>query len=576
MHDIDNELRYMLSGEFDKGLEISDRLEKNGIDKIEVAEGKTKEEMWLRHSFNRGWFLLQQGKYQEGSQLLESGRHINVYGGGILKTNAPIFNPEKHNIENKSIIISLEGGFGDEIIHARFCNSFKKLGADKVYIACAPELKSVLSRIEGCDGVIQRDESHLVKHDFWVPGFSAGWIAGHTYETLPNDSYLSVNPQSASIWGSIINSEKKKVGIRWAGNPKFEHQQFRRFPTEFIFNLAKYTDVQLYSLQRDDNIEKLPDNVVDLQHLLISWEDTLAAISNLDLVITSCTSIAHAAAALGKETWVIVPILPYHIWAHDAPHSTTSPYYKSAKLYRQKSYQDWSETFKNLYLDFEIKFGLEAIEHVIEKLPARKLNLGCGFMYLDGFNNVDSSDLCSPDEIVDLESVPWPWVDNEYDHVVAKDVLEHLGDTPKDFINILKEMYRVSNNGAVWEIQVPHWRCDNAISDPTHKRLLTVETFKIFDKKINYNNVKRGLSTSYLAFEYDIDIEVCEVAYDWIEYFHKKLESNELSGTDFDIAFNTLNNVAESTKLLIQVHKPGRYTREDFKSLPKFPEAKKV
>ncbi len=567
MHDIDNELRHMLCGEFNKGLEISERLETLGIDKIEVVEGKTKEEMWLRHSFNRGWFLLQQGKYQEGSQLLESGRHISVYGGGILKTNAPIFNPEQHDIKNKSIIISLEGGFGDEIIHARFCNSFKSLGADKVYIACAPELKSVFSRIDGCDGVIHRDECHLVKHDYWVPGFSAGWIAGHTYETLPNDPYLCVNPESTIIWNSIIKSDKKKIGIRWAGNPQFEHQQFRRFPTEFMFNLAKYTDVQFYSLQRDNNIEKLPENVIDLQHLLISWEDTLAAIAELDLVITSCTSIAHAAAALGKETWVIVPILPYHIWAYDAPHSTTSPYYKTARIYRQKSYQDWAKTFEDLYLDFEIKFGLESIEHIVEKTPAKKLNLGCGFMHMEGFNNVDGSELCSPDEIVDLEALPWPWADNEYDHIVAKDVLEHLGDTSKDFINILKEMYRVSNNGAVWEIQVPHWRCDNAISDPTHKRLLTVETFRIFDKKINFNNIKNGISTSYLAFEHNIDIEVCEVAYDWIEYFQKKLESGELSGIDFDIAFNTLNNVAESTKLLIQVHKPGRYTQEDIKGI---------
>ncbi len=73
---------------------------------------------------------------------------------------------------------------------------------------------------------------------------------------------------------------------------------------------------------------------------LVSWEDTLAAIEQLDLVITSCTSVAHASAALGKETWVIVPILPYYLWALPGKRS---PWYKSVRLFRQKKFGDWSE-----------------------------------------------------------------------------------------------------------------------------------------------------------------------------------------------------------------------------------------
>lgn len=360
MHDIDFQLQYMLQGDFKKGWEISEHLQVLGLGNLPPVEGKTQEELWLRHNFNRGWFLLQQGRYSEGCQLLESGRHLNVYGGGILQTSAPIFNPTKDSIKNKSIIISLEGGYGDEIIHARFAASYKALGASKVYLAAAPELVSILSSVPGVDGVILRNQSHTVPHDYWIPGFSAGWVAGHDYTNIPNEQYLFANPKSVEMWKAIINSDKPKIGIRWSGNPKFEHQQFRRFPNEFITQLSEYKDVQLYSFQRDDNLENLPDHVVDLQHLLISWDDTLAALSNMDLVITSCTSIAHAAAALGKPTWVVVPILPYHTWTHNAPYADISPFYKSVKLFRQQKPNLWNETFQGLYRAFEQKFNLPA------------------------------------------------------------------------------------------------------------------------------------------------------------------------------------------------------------------------
>ena len=124
MHDIDRQLYHMLRGQFSKALEISERLESLGPDNILDLQGKKNPEMWLRHQFNRAWFMLQRGDMQSGYKMLESGRCINVYGGSVLNTSAPLYNPEIHNIKGKSIIISLEGGFGDEIIHARFAKSY--------------------------------------------------------------------------------------------------------------------------------------------------------------------------------------------------------------------------------------------------------------------------------------------------------------------------------------------------------------------------------------------------------------------------------------------------------------------
>ena len=566
MHPIDQLLAYQLEGKQKEAWAISEEMEKEGPDNCKDPSGKVNPETWIRHSFNRGWFLLQQGDYQKGCQLLENGRFISVYGSGPLKTDAPIFNPQEHNIRGKSIIISLEGGYGDEIIHARFAQSFKDQGADKVYLAAAPEMVSVFKRIPGVDDVILRNAAHTVQHDYWVPGFSAGWVAGHTFDNFPGKPFMSPLQASVDIWKNLINSDKIKVGIRWAGNPKFEHQQFRKFPEAFMTNLAKYKELQIYSLQRDHNIIQLPEGVTDLQHFLLSWEDTMACIANLDLVITSCTSIAHIAAAMGKETWVCPPILPYHTWAYGSPENTTSPYYDCVKLFRQEEAGKWNTTFQKLYTALEEKFSLEHIEMPDEDKVLKRLNLGCGLNKFNGYLNVDSSELVKPDQVVDLNVTPWPWKDNEFGHIVAKDVLEHLGDTSDDYMNIIKEMYRVSDNGAVWEVQVPHWRCDVSVDDPTHKRLLTLGSFMLLNQKKIFERIKENQSDSLLAFEYDIDLEVCDVQFEYLPHWEERRKRGEITEEDLNYALNTFNNVALSMKLLIQVNKPGRVSMPEIES----------
>jgi hypothetical protein len=559
MHDIDLMLQLQLEGKHEQARAISDKLEKLGPKGVLDPFGKNTEDIWMRHCFNRGWFMIQDGDYQNGCQLLENGRFLNVYGSPPLKTKAPIYNPAQYDIKGKSIIISLEGGFGDEIIHARFAQSYKALGASKVYLAAAPELVSLFKRVPGVDDVILRNQAHTVEHDFWVPGFSAGWVAGHTFENFISAPYISAKQESVNIWKSLINSDKIKVGIRWAGNPKFEHQQFRRFPTNFITNLVKYEELQLYSLQRDHNTVSLPEGIIDLQHMLLSWEDTAAAVSNLDLVITSCTSIAHLSAAMGKPTWIVVPCLPYHTWTFKAPSSSTTPYYESALLFRQKTYGKWNDPFQEIYECLEESYDLEHIDMPNEDKEAKKLNLGCGLKKFKGYHNVDISPIVKPDEVVDLNK-DWPWNENTYTHIVAKDVFEHLDDP----VHAIKEMYRVSENGAIWEIQVPHWRCDTALDDPGHKHLITLGLFNLFDQQKAMQRIQAGESDSPLAFEHDIDINVCDTQFVYTAPWQHKIQRGEITNEELTYALNHFNNVAQSMIMLIQVHKPGRYGKAEY------------
>lgn len=570
MHKIDEALFLSLEGNHKKAWEISEELERLGPEGVPDANGhiSTNADIWLRHSFNRGWHVLQRGDFQSGMRLLENGRFLNTYGSGPLRTNKPLWNPEIHSSEGKRLIISLEGGFGDEIIYARFVSNFKKLGFARVYLAAAPEIASVFTRIEGCDGVILRNAAETVDHDYWIPGFSSGWLSGSTYETLSGKPYLSANQESIKIWEQIIKTDKKlKVGIRWAGNPKFEHQQFRTFPTGFLFQMQQaFPDVQFYSFQRDHNTEVVPQGIIDLQHLLLGWEDTAAAISQMDLMISSCTSVAHMAAALGKDTYIIVPVLPYHLWAHGCPEeqghrgSLTSPWYNSVTVFRQQYKNKWNEPFKDLYNAFEEKFGLirqcelKNCDDIV-----KRLNMGCGYLKMDHYVNADISTKVNPDIVVDFSKTRWDeFKDNEFNHIVAKDILEHV---PGDFCNVIKEMYRISKNGAIWEIQFPHHRCDNAVDDPTHVRLLTEKTFRMFDRDVLNKLKQEGRAESMLAFENDVDIQICEVKHDFIDHWVKKVNNKELTVDQLYEMSNFYSNVIESVKILIQVHKPFRINR---------------
>jgi hypothetical protein len=331
MHLIDQQLNLMIRGRFEEGWKISEELEKNFPDDP-------------RAKFNRGWFLINQGKFQEGFQCLEYGRSLNVYGSGRINSNKPIW--DQSDLTGKTVIINLEAGFGDNMIYARFATEVWRRNGTCI-LCCDKSLHSLFMRIPGVKSCITLDEIPSTYHDFWIPGFSCSWLFGHTVETIPNEPYIFAKPESVSIWKSILNTEKLKVGIRWSGNPKFEHQQFRIFPPQKLINLHEnFDDIQFYSLQKDNDLVELPEKIVDLKHLLLSWEDTSACIENLDLVITSCTSIAHLASAMGKPTWVVVPILPYHIWAHGDKHS---PWYQeTTQVFRQKKFGKWEEPFEEI------------------------------------------------------------------------------------------------------------------------------------------------------------------------------------------------------------------------------------
>lgn len=317
---LDQQVEAGLRGDFARGWEIAEELARTTPH-------------CNRAKFNRAWYEMMRGDLLKGLEYLDAGRWERAFGDKPLPTNKPIWKDE--DLQGKYLLLCSEGGFGDEMINVRFAKDFAALGA-KVTVTCDPGLKSVFARVPGVSAVVNHKVAPEVYHDFWVPAMSAARVLQKTYDNLSGKAYFSVDANYQKKWSPYFSEKfstnKPRIGIRFYGNPEFEHEQHRRFPKELLLKATEGYSV--VSLQKEET------------HLPIeNWEDTLAVIDQLDLVITSCTSVAHAAAALGKETWVITPILPYYVWALPGE---KSPWYDSVRLFRQEKFGEWQNVFTQI------------------------------------------------------------------------------------------------------------------------------------------------------------------------------------------------------------------------------------
>lgn len=338
---LDLQLAASLRGDFDEAWRLSQILE-------QVRPNDD------RAAFNRGWHYMRRGDLIKGFELTERGRVAGVFGAPPIKTKKPRWSGTE-SLQGKTLLLYGEGGFGDEILNARFAAPLAALGA-RVIFACNGGMLTLLRRVHGVAETIPHGTEESAEFDYWLPAMSAPLALKTTYQTLSGEPYLTADKSIAAAWSALVKGPGLKVGIRWSGNPRFEHEQHRRFSPGPLFELSELPGVTVYSFQRDHDLRDLPEKVIDLQHLINTWEDTAAAIENLDIMITSCTATAHLAAAMGKETWIIVPVLPYYIWALPGD---TSPWYKTVRLFRQEEFDSWDTPLKNVRAALQKKLSMQ-------------------------------------------------------------------------------------------------------------------------------------------------------------------------------------------------------------------------
>jgi len=188
-----------------------------------------------------------------------------------------------------------------------------------------------------------------------------------------------------------------------------------------------------------------------------------------------------------------------------------------------------------------------------------RLNLGCGNRKRPGWRNVDKVPQCSPDEIVDLERLPWPWPwpDNSVDEMFLSHVLEHLGEVTDVYLGIIKEIYRVCRDGATITVVVPHPRHDNFLNDPTHVRAVTAEGLKMFSQASNRQLMAEGFGDTPLGIYLGVDLALHSVNFKLDKRWLRRLQCGEITEDDVRQAAATQINVIAETTIVMKAVKPA-------------------
>lgn len=365
MKKLDKQLNHSLHGNFEQGFEIAKELEQKMLETKAQLYTNTEEAYikfkqleeetynYIRADFNRGWYEMMNGNLLEGFTLMNTGRNAGLWGNKPIGTNKPLW--DGSDLDGKHILFICEAGLGDQMLFVRFVKGIANKGG-KIIVACEDYgLGSIFARMPEVSAVVNYQHALSVYHDCWIPSMMAPQILKTEYSNLSGKPYLTSNKEYVEKFKGLINSDKLKIGIRWLSMPAEgvcntlgDAYLSRKFPANLMFDAVMgHDNIQLYSLQRDGGVDQLPrmSGIVDLSPELKTWEDTAGAIENLDIVISSCTSVAHLAAAMGKPIWIIIPLMAYYTWA--MPGNKT-PWYDSVKLFRQEVYGDWNEPFEKI------------------------------------------------------------------------------------------------------------------------------------------------------------------------------------------------------------------------------------
>jgi tetratricopeptide (TPR) repeat protein len=242
----------------------------------------------------------------------------------------------------KAVLLHAEQGLGDTIQFARYAPLLAQSGAAVVLEAQA-ELKELMRRLDGVAAVIARGEASP-PFDLHCPLGSLP-LALHTLpNTVPAQiPYLAADEAHVAKWSARLDAlPRPRIAIAWSGNPSHDNDRNRSIAFARLAPLFS-APASFISMQKDLRTEDAAalageQSVVHLGGELEDFSDTAGVLAACDLVIAVDTAAAHLAGAMGRPVWVLLPFAPDWRWTRAGE---TTPWYPTARLFRQTSLGDW-------------------------------------------------------------------------------------------------------------------------------------------------------------------------------------------------------------------------------------------
>jgi tetratricopeptide (TPR) repeat protein len=248
----------------------------------------------------------------------------------------------------KTILLHAEQGFGDTIQFIRYAPLIARGGA-KVICEVQGELRSLLSQFDGIE--VFAEGEPLPAFDVHCPLLSLPLACGTRLETTPAPvAYLAASAECLDRWRDRVPRDRRSVGFVWSGSSSHRNDANRSIPLSKLAALLKDAPVRCFSLQNElrkedrEILAELPE-LVHFGSELREFADTAAVISQLDLVISVDTAVAHLAGALGKPVIILLPYAADFRWMRDRDYT---PWYPTARLFRQPAFGDWDSVIARL------------------------------------------------------------------------------------------------------------------------------------------------------------------------------------------------------------------------------------
>lgn len=251
-------------------------------------------------------------------------------------------------VEGKTVLLQAEQGMGDSLQFIRYASLLARRGANVIVEVPRP-LKKLIAEIPSIKVVVRGEE--LPAFDLHSALMSMPLAFGTEVATIPAEvPYIPIPQTRVAKWrdrlgGHLGKHRVFRVGVAWEGSALHEDNRGRSIALDRFATLFSNPGIEFVSFQRDMALGDAAtlqrfSNVVDLGEELTDFADSAAVVSLLDVVVTIDTALAHLAGAVGKPVWILLPFNPDFRWMLDRG---DSPWYPTARLFRQSTLGDWNE-----------------------------------------------------------------------------------------------------------------------------------------------------------------------------------------------------------------------------------------
>lgn len=300
--------------------------------------------------FLRATALLGQGNWKRGLAEYE---HRWTYGGKSRpKRVSPAWTGDAH--PEKTLTVYGEQGLGDFLLTSRYLpvarQNFKALR-----IVVRRPLMRLFEGVDYVDEVIERSEYKGENEEIHIHAMDLLRVHGASLADVPPAVALNIPATSDTRAKEILAPYRGtfRIGIVWGGSSTFVNSDLRDAGLKPFLRLAEVPGVRLFGLYKGPREEELEtQGAVGLIPNLAATEsdlaDTAATIRELDMVITTDTSVAHLAGTLGAPVWCALHVPAFWYWGSVGERS---PWYPTMRLIRQKSTLDWDEPFDAIKRD---------------------------------------------------------------------------------------------------------------------------------------------------------------------------------------------------------------------------------